>query len=132
MKRPIGLFLVAFAVLLVPHAWSQTGGDQSQSSSGGQSQTGTTDQTQGGSTDQSQTGSTDESQTGPADQQSTGPQVAYTHPEQLPPLTMLNEVTANTGIRLNMTTGFQSFTTRMPARLRATGRALARLEAAST
>ena len=106
MKRPIGLFLVAFAVLLVPHAWSQTGGDQSQSSSGGQSQTGTTDQTQGGSTDQSQTGSTDESQTGPADQQSTGPQVAYTHPEQLPPLTMLNEVTANTGIRLNMTTGF--------------------------
>ncbi len=99
MKRQVGLFLVVFAVLCGTHAWSQTGGDQSQSSSGGQSQTGSTDQTQGNSTDQSQTGPADQSP------QSTGPQVAYTHPEQLPPLTMLNEVTANTGIRLNMTTG---------------------------
>src|ERR1019366_7422684 len=69
------------------------------------------DQSQSGSTSQSQTGSTDQSQNGPTDQSqqsSTGPQVAYTHPEQLPPLTLLNEVTANTGIRLNMTTGFST------------------------
>src|ERR1019366_5220797 len=76
MKPQLGLSLVVLAVLSVPHAWSQTGSDQSQS----------------GSTDQSQ-------------QSSTGPQVAYTNSEQLPPLTMLNEVTANTGIQLFMTTG---------------------------
>ncbi len=90
MKREVGLFLVAFAVLSGPYAWSQTGGDPSQ--------TGSTDQTQSGSTDQSQNSSSDQSPS------STGPQVAYTHPEQLPPLTMLNEVTANTGIKLNVAT----------------------------
>ena len=105
MKRQIGLFLVVVVVLSAPYAWSQTGGDQTGSAD--QTQNGSTDQSQTGSTDQSQTGSTDQSQTGSPDQSpsSTGPQVAYTHPEQLPPLTMLNEVTANTGIRLNMTTG---------------------------
>jgi hypothetical protein len=92
MKRQLGLSLVVLAVLAVAPAWSQSGSDPSQS--------GSTDQSQSGSTDQSQNGSTDQSQ-----QSSTGPQVAYTHPEQLPPLTLLNEVTANTGIRLNMTTG---------------------------
>src|ERR1035437_6017301 len=73
MKRQLGLSLVVLAVLAVPPAWSQTGSDQSQGGSASQPQT--------GSTDQSQTGSTDQSQ-----QSSTGPQVAYTHPEQLPPL----------------------------------------------
>ena len=68
MKRQLGLSLVVLAVLSVPPAWSQTGGDQSQGGSTGQSQTGSTDQTQGGSTDQSQNGSTDQSQ-----QSSTGP-----------------------------------------------------------
>ena len=92
MKRQLGLSVVVLAVLAVSPAWSQTGSDPSQS--------GSTDQSQSGSTDQSQNGSTDQSQ-----QSSTGPQVAYTHPEQLPPLTLLNEVTANTGIRLSMTTG---------------------------
>ena len=100
MKRQLGLSLVVLAVLAVPPAWSQTGSDQSQSGSTDQSQSGSTNQSQSGSTDQSQSGSTDQSQ-----QSSTGPQVAYTHPEQLPPLAMLNEVTANTGIRLNLTTG---------------------------
>src|ERR1035441_9811590 len=100
MKRRLGLSLMVLAVLAVPPAWSQTGSDQSQSGSTDQSQSGSTDQSQSGSTDQSQSGSTDQSQ-----QSSTGPQVAYTHPEQLPPLAMLNEVTANTGIRLNLTTG---------------------------
>ena len=100
MKRQLGLSLVVLAVLAVPPAWSQTGSDPSQSGSTDQSQSGSTDQSQNGSTDQSQNGSTDQSQ-----QSSTGPQVAYTHPEQLPPLTLLNEVTANTGIRLSMTTG---------------------------
>jgi hypothetical protein len=99
MKRQLGLFLAVFAVLLVPHAWSQSGSDQSQTGSTDQSPTGSPDQSTAGSPDQSTTGSPDQSPS------STGPQVAYTHPEQLPPLTMLNEVTANTGIRLNMTTG---------------------------
>jgi len=93
MKRPLGLSLVVLAVLAVPPAWSQTGSDPSQS--------GSTDPSQSGSASQSQTGSTDQSQ-----QSSTGPQVAYTHPEQLPPLALLNEVTANTGIKLNLMTGF--------------------------
>ena len=92
MKRQLGLSLVVLAVLSVPHAWSQTGSDQSQSGSAGQSQSNSADQSQNGSTDQSQ-------------QSSTGPQVAYTNSEQLPPLTMLNEVTANTGIQLFMRTG---------------------------
>lgn len=100
MKRKLGLSLLVLAVLAVaPHAWSQTGSDQPQS--------GSSDQSQSGSTDQSPSGSTDQSQNGPADQSpsSTGPQVAYTHPEQLPPLTMLNEVTASTGIKLSVNTG---------------------------
>ncbi len=92
MKRQLGLSLVILAVLSAPAAWSQTGSDPSQNDSPDQSQNGSTDQSQNGSTDQSQ-------------QSSTGPQVAYTHPEQLPPLALLNEVTANTGIRLNLTTG---------------------------
>ena len=100
MKHQLGLSLVVLAVLSVPPVWAQTDTDQSQSGSGGQSQGSSPDQTQGGSTSQPQGGSTDQSQ-----QSSTGPQVAYTHPEQLPPLTMLNEVTANTGITLSMRTG---------------------------
>ena len=108
MKRQLGLSLMVLAVLAVPPAWSQTGSDQSQSGSTDQSQSGSTDQSQSGSTDQSQSGSTNQSQNGSTDQSqqsSTGPQVAYTHPEQLPPLTLLNEVTANTGLKLSMATG---------------------------
>ena len=78
MKRRLGPFLVALALFSAPWAWSQTGGTDS-----GQSQDGSTDQTQ----------------------QSPGPQVAFTHPEQLPPLTLLNEATANTGLSLGFLTG---------------------------
>ena len=103
MKPQLGLSLVVLAaVLSVPPAWSQTGSDQSQSGSTDQSQSGSTDQSQSGSTNQSPNGSTDQQPSSP------GPQVAYTHPEQLPPLTLLNEVTANTGIRLSLLTGFLS------------------------
>src|ERR1035437_4926103 len=108
MKRQLGLSLVVLAVLSVPHAWSQTGTDQSQNGSTDQSQNGSTDQSQNGSTGQSQSNSADQSQNGSTDQSqqsSTGPQVAYTNSEQLPPLSLLNEVTANTGIKLFMTTG---------------------------
>src|SRR5664280_1840496 len=100
MKRQLGLSLVVLAVLSAPHAWSQTGTDQSQNGSTDQSQSGSTGQSQSNSADQSQNGSTDQSQ-----QSSTGPQVAYTNSEQLPPLSLLNEVTANTGIQLFMATG---------------------------
>ena len=111
MKYQLGLSLVILAVLSAPPAWSQTGSDQSQSGSGDQSQSGSTSQPQTSPTGQSQTGSTDQSQNGSTDQSqqsSTGPQVAYTHPEQLPPLTLLNEVTANTGFRFNFSTGLLS------------------------
>src|ERR1035438_5459792 len=100
MKYQLGLSLVILAVLSAPPAWSQIGSDQSQSGSGDQSQSSSTSQSQSGSTDQSQNGSTDQSQ-----QSSTGPQVAYTHSEQLPPLSLLNEVTANAGIQLLMRIG---------------------------
>src|ERR1039458_245433 len=100
MKCQLGLSLVVLAVLSAPHAWSQTGTDQSQNGSTDQSQSGSTGQSQSNSADQSRSGSTDQSQ-----QSSTGPQVAYTNSEQLPPLSLLNEVTANTGIQLLMTTG---------------------------
>src|ERR1017187_4365706 len=68
MKPQLGLSLVVLAVLSVPHAWSQTGSDQSQSGSADQSQRGSADQSQNGSAGQSQNGSTDQSQ-----QSSTGP-----------------------------------------------------------
>jgi hypothetical protein len=77
MKHKLGPFLVALVVFSVPFAWSQTG---------------TTDQSQSDSTDQSQPSST-------------GPQVAFTHPEQLPPLALLNEATADTGLQLGFSTG---------------------------
>src|ERR1035438_71968 len=105
MKYQLGLSLVILAVLSAPPAWSQTGSDQSQSGSTDQSQSGSTSQSQTSPT--GQTGSTDQSQNGSTDQSpqsSTGPQVAYTHPEQLPPLTLLNEVAANTGFRFNFST----------------------------
>jgi hypothetical protein len=108
MKHQLGLSLVVLAVLAVPSAWSQTGSDQSQSGSTDQSQSGSSSQPQSGPTNQSQSGSPDQSQGGSTDQgqqSSTGPQVAYTHPEQLPPLTLLNEVTANTGLKLSLLTG---------------------------
>ena len=112
MKSQLGLSLVILAVLSVPPAWSQTGGDQSpsggdQSQSGGdQSQSGSTSQSPSGSLNQPLGGTTDQSGSGDQSPSSTGPQVAYTHPEQLPPLTLLNEVTASTGIQLSMSTGW--------------------------
>ncbi len=104
MKSQLGLSLVILAVLSVPPAWSQTGGDQSPSG-GDQSQSGSTSQSPSGSMNQRLGGTTDQSGSGDQSPSSTGPQVAYTHPEQLPPLTLLNEVTANTGIRLSAQTG---------------------------
>ncbi len=55
--------------------------------------------TQPGSSD-TQTGSQDTSQ-----QTVTGPQSTFNHPEQLPPLKMLNEVTSNTGMGFTFATG---------------------------
>jgi hypothetical protein len=51
--------------------------------------------------------SSDSSQQSPdlSQSSSSGPQPAYTHPEQLPPLGLLGEVTAETGLRLGLSTG---------------------------
>lgn len=120
MKRQLGPVLVVLALLYGPTAWSQSGStDSSQSGSTDSSQSGSTDSSQGSSTQSSstdssqggftQSGSTGSSQSGSSDssqQQTTlGPQATFTHPEQLPPLSMLNEVTANTGMQFTLATG---------------------------
>ena len=75
MKLQFGLFPVVLALLGVPLAWSQVG-----------------------SSDSPQSGSTDSSQQQSAD----GPQPVYTHPEDRPPLAMLNEVTSHSFINLGL------------------------------
>jgi hypothetical protein len=100
MKRQFGPMLVALLLLCAPAAWSQSGSDSGQSGSSDSSQSGSTDSSQSGSTDLSQGTSNDPSQQTPA-----GPQSTFLHPEQLPPLNLLNESTALTGIRLNFQTG---------------------------
>jgi hypothetical protein len=94
------------------------------------SQAGSTDQSQNGSADSSQSSSTQSgssdsssqnlpqngtSNSSPSDssdtttqQTITGPQETFTHPEQLPPLQMLNEVKANTGLQLMLSTGLST------------------------
>ena len=79
--------------------------------SGEQSQSGSTDSSQNGSTDSSQSGSSGVSSgsltdpNGPDDSTNSGPQSTFNHPEQLPPLSMINEVTHNTGVALSLSTG---------------------------
>ena len=82
--------------------------DSAQGSSSNLSQNGTTQNNssnspQNGSGNSSPSDSSDSSQ-----QTTTGPQPAFSHPEQLPPLSMLNEVTANTGVRFSLSTGLSS------------------------
>jgi hypothetical protein len=78
MKLQFGPLLIVSAVLSTPLAWSQAG-----------------------SSDSTQSGSTDSSQ----QQASQGPQSAFTHPEELPPLAMLGEVTSNSFINLGLGVG---------------------------
>jgi hypothetical protein len=131
MKRQLGPILIVLALLAAPAAWSQS----SSSSSTDPSQNGSTDSTQNGSNSSSSTSSSsapsssapsnptnssptgftpigpDSSQTGAADsspQTTNGPQATFTHPEQLPALSTLNEVTANTGVVLSVATGISA------------------------
>jgi hypothetical protein len=95
MKRQLGPILTVLVLLCAPAIWAQSG---------------TTDPGQGSSTTdptQTQSGSTDSSQTGSGDlgQSSSGPQETFSHPEQLPSLSALTEVTAHTGIKLDFSTG---------------------------
>ena len=94
----------------------------SQAGSTDQSQNGSADSsksssTQNGSSDSSsqnfpQNGTSNHSQSDSSDtttqQTITGPQETFTHPEQLPPLQMLNEVKANTGLQLMLSTGLST------------------------
>src|SRR5208283_5247444 len=75
MKLQFGLFPAVLALLWVPLAWSQVG-----------------------SSDSPQSGSTDSSQQQAAD----GPQPVFTHPEDRPPLAMLDEVTTHSFINLGL------------------------------
>ena len=75
MKLQLEPLLVILALLSAPLAWSQAG-----------------------SSDSSQSGSADSSQ----QQSSDGPQPVFTHPEELPPLAMLSEVTAHSYINLGV------------------------------
>ncbi len=107
MKRQLGPILVVLALMCAPAAWSQSGStDQSQSGSGDSSQSNSPqgDLPQSGTPDSSQSypgSSGDTSQ----DSSTLGPQATFNHPEQLPPLNLLNEVEAQTGLRLNFQTG---------------------------
>ena len=78
MKLQFGPFLIIGALLSTPLAWSQAG-----------------------SSDSTQSSSTDSSQ----QQSSQGPQSVFTHPEELPPLAMLGEVTSNSFINLGLGVG---------------------------
>jgi hypothetical protein len=71
-----------------------------------QVQNGSSDQSQSGSSDGSQSGSTDNSQAGSDDSQTAaGPQSTFNHPEWLPPLSSITDVTHHTGIALSLSTG---------------------------
>ncbi len=129
MKRQLGPMLFALALICAPAAWSQTGSsDSSSSGSSSDSSSASDSSSPSGSPDSSSTGvqngvqdaspivlqdpspmgSQDSPQNSPGDttqQQTEGPQATFTHPEQLPSLNSLSEVTANTGIRLNFLTG---------------------------
>ncbi len=105
---------------------SQNGSASSSSSS---SQSGSGDSSQGSSTsssssDSSQSSPDNSSQSSPDNssqngfsnplptdtlpQTTTGPQATFTHPEQLPPLSMMNDVTANTGMQFTLATGISA------------------------
>ena len=130
MKRQLGMVLVVLALFCVPLAWAQSDStDSSSSSSGssasdssGASSVGVPGITAGGFTDPSfQTGQSDQSASGDQSQQSdsgdgtqlnpdgtqtvTGPQSTFNHPEQLPGLSMINDVTKNTGLGFTMNVG---------------------------
>ncbi len=103
MKRQLGPILIALVVMWAPAAWSQsdsTDSSSQSSSSSGSAQNGSTDTSQNGASDTSQNGSGDSSQ-----QSTSGPQTTFTHPEQLPPLSLINEVTSHTGLVLSFDTG---------------------------
>jgi hypothetical protein len=132
MKRQLGMVLAVLALFFVPLAWAQSDSTDSSSSSGSSTsdssassvvstpgitaggftdpsfqtgQTGSSDSSQSDSGDSSQT-SPDGMQTNPdGTQTTTGPQSTFSHPEQLPPLSMINDVTSNSGVALIMNVG---------------------------
>ncbi len=126
MKRQLGTVIAVLALFCVPLAWAQSdstdssssSGSSASDSSGSSSSVGVPGVTVGGFTDPSfqtgQTGSSDPSQSDSGDgsqtnpdgtQTTTGPQSTFNHPEQLPPLSMINDVTKNTGLALTMNVG---------------------------
>ena len=96
MKIQFGPFLIVLALLAAPLAWPQSGSGGSSSggsSSGGSSQSGSSDSSQNGASDSSQS------------PESSGPKQVFTHPEQKPPLALLDEVTAHSFIQLGLALG---------------------------
>ena len=91
MKIQFGPFLIVLALLAAPLAWPQSGSGGS--SSGGSSQSGSSDSSQNGASDSSQS------------PESSGPKQVFTHPEQKPPLALLDEVTAHSFIQLGLALG---------------------------
>ncbi len=78
MNKNCGPMMLALVLLCAPVLWAQQGGTDTSSSGDDQS--------------------TDQSPSSP------GPKVAFTHPETLPPLSLLSEAAASTGITLGVTT----------------------------
>ncbi|MGC2107948.1 MAG: hypothetical protein WA655_00430 [Candidatus Korobacteraceae bacterium] len=132
MKRQLGPILAVLALFCAPAAWSQSGStDSSQSGSTDSSQSSSTQDNSGSSSSQGDSGQDsssnpspsppttpppgtftqygyDSGQSGSGDSSqpsSAGPQPVFTHPEQLPALSSLTEVTANTGLQLTLAAG---------------------------
>jgi hypothetical protein len=116
---------------------SQSGStDASQNGSTDATQSGSTDGSQNGASDSSQNGSGQNSSSNPnqgggytrpqsiytqndaglpgsandssQQQAPVGPQATFNHPEQLPPLSLMNEVTSNTGMQFSLSTGLSA------------------------
>src|SRR5580700_8630433 len=101
MKIQFGPFLIVLALLSAPLAWPQSGSGGSGSSGSGSSGSGSSGSSQSGSSDSSQDNSSDSSPS----PQSPGPKQVFTHPEQKPPLALLDEVTAHSFINLGLALG---------------------------
>jgi hypothetical protein len=127
MKRQLGTVLAMLVLCCAPLAWSQSDSSDSDSSNASSSSPSSSDSAASGASTLGsgvainstytpytdpyfQVGSGDPSQSGSDSgsddtQTQTGPQSTFSHPEQLPPLAMINDVTKNTGLGLSLNVG---------------------------
>lgn len=127
MKRQLGAVLAVLALFCVPAMWAQSDSTDSSSSSSSSASDGSSSSavssptigtsTSGGTVPGSYTdpiyqvasgdpqNSSGTNPDGSDSQTQTGPQSTFTHPEQLPALSAINDVTRNTGLGLSFNSG---------------------------